>query len=271
MNDGLISLGAAQQQLFDALFDDAEDALGRGDIQAARSFYARARVLLEAHLELDPDNHQVRHDLAVFHEREAEAEADLGSLTAALEAHERALRLWRQLAEARPDDPEEFVWWVGESLRRAAFIRGTGFDLAEHALQRARWRMKTEGEHDHCFAELAWAQGRLEDARHLLLQHGDSYEFLLALASVELDLDRRDDAARHFAAARKIVTNPMLRMDPNLRAYVGFVRLRLEPDEEAARAAGHQELRALLASAGPDRVLIARYRRWLGLPHVIDS
>ena len=61
------------------------------------------------------------------------------------------------------------------------------------------------------------------------------------------------------------------RRDPNLRAYVGFVRLRLEADQEAARAAGHQELRALLASVGPDRGLIARYRRWLGLPHVIDS
>ncbi|MCA9638197.1 MAG: hypothetical protein KC420_19345 [Myxococcales bacterium] len=259
----LLPLGRAQEPRRDELFYDAEDALGDGDIERARTRYALARELLGAHLAVAPDDIKALDDLAIFLAREAEAETDLGSLSAALDRLGEAQQLWLQLADADPKRADDYRWWYGESLARAAFIRGEGFDLAEDACLRIRGL----DDFDHArVAQLEWAQGRFEAARERLVQHQGSTAALLDLAAVEIDLGEDLDAAEHLRLAQRLLSGTWEGTDPNLQAYVELLALRLEPSQSSARETGKRKLEALLGSPGPDRVLVARYRRWLGLP-----
>ena len=259
----LISLGRAQEPRRDELFYDADDALGDGDIERARTRYNLARELLKAHLTVAPGDINALGDLAIFLEREAEAEADLGSLSAALDRHGEAQRLWLQLADADPKRADDYRWWYAESLARAAFIRGEGFDLAEDACLRIRGL----DDFDHArLAQLEWAQGRFEATRERLVQHQSSIEALLDLAAVEIDLGEELDAAGHLHAAQRLLSGTREGATPNVRSFVKLLELRLEPNQSSAREAGKRKLEALLGAPGPDRVLVARYQRWLGLP-----
>ena len=233
-----------------------------------------------------PTTYTLLQDVADFASAVADWETSRGSLREAV-AWLLLARTWqwRSMEEARrlfDDEDEDLDCYYdyrdayARSVCDHAFLTGE-FELAE-GLIRSLPELDEADDPAAC-ADLEWALGRAEQAFLLRSACEHSLPENLGLLALDLPESARSGLSesalggvtpRQFASAC-LVRAPRLPADHTSavgranRARLRLLQLRLQDDQEA-RADGTRELADLLQHEGYDHLLVAQYRRWLGLP-----